>query len=157
MSEANINEARAVFDTICRTMDNIKISCEKDEEKLSVFGTIGGEDIPVRFIMKANPNNSTISFFSFLPFKTDASKRVDMAMAVSVANFGLANGSFDYNIKDGTIIFRIGVPMLGLEITEKFITHMFILGVKTTDKYNEKFLQISLGSLDFQTFLESEG
>ncbi len=156
MAEVNMGKAREVFATICRMLDNKGWKYEKLEDNLVIKTGVSGEDLPIDIVMKVNPNNQLVSLFSFLPFKTDESKRVDMAMAVVVANYGFADGSFDYDISDGTILFRLTSSYIESTLSEDLFEYMLLVSVTTVDKYNDKFFMISKGMLTIQQFIESE-
>ena len=91
-----------------------------------------------------------------MPFKTDESKRIDMALAICAANYGLADGSFDYSLADGTILFRLTSSYRGIALSEELLEYMLMVAVSTVNEYNNKFFMISEGELTVQQFIESE-
>ncbi len=156
MAEVNMEKAKEVFATICRMLDKKDWNYEKQEDDLVIKTGVSGEDLPIDIVMTVNPKNELVSLFSFLPFKTDESKRVDMAMAVAVANYGFADGSFDYNISDGTILFRLTSGYRESTLSEELFEYMLLVSATTVDSYNDKFFMISKGMLTIQQFIESE-
>lgn len=106
--------------------------------------------------MRVNPRNELVSFISLLPFKAEESKRIDMALAICVANYGLKDGSFDYDLSDGTILFRLTSSYRDSILSEKLFEYMLLVAASTVDNYNDKFFMISKGMLPVQQFIESE-
>ena len=156
MSEFNMEKAKEVYALLCKMLDNKEWSYQKVEEDLVIKSGVKGDDLPIEFIMRVNPRNEVVSFISWMPFKTDEAKRVDMALAVCVANFGLVDGSFDYDISDGSIIFRLTSSYKESTISEELLEYMLAVSAGTIDRYNDKFFMISKGVLSVQQFMESE-
>ena len=156
MAEVNMARAKQTYDILCKMFDNRNLHYDKMEEDLIIKSSIKGDDFPVDFIMRVNPRNEIVSFFSMLPFKIDESKRIDMALAVCAANFGLADGSFDYDLSDGTIIFRLTSSYRECVVSEELLEYMFLVAASTVDDYNDKFFMISKGMLPVQQFIETE-
>jgi hypothetical protein len=99
-NEINMQKAKEVFGTLVRMLDTRDWKYEKHEEKLLIRSGIKGEDLPVEFIVLVNPKNEVVQFISTMPFNMPEDKRVDGAIAVCAANYGLVDGSFDYDLRD---------------------------------------------------------
>lgn len=156
MSEINMAKAKETYDLLCKMLDNRNWHYDKIEDDLIIKSGVKGEDLPIEFIMRVNPRNEIVSFISWLPFKVDESKRIDMALATSVANYNLADGSFDYDITDGTILFRLTSSYRGSILSEDLFEYMLVIASSTVDDYNDKFFMISKGMLTVQQFIEME-
>jgi len=156
MAEVNMEKAKETYALLCKMLDNRDWHYDKIEEDLVIKSGVKGEDLPIDFIMRVNPRNQVVSFISWLPFKTDETKRVDMALAVSVANYGMVDGSFDYDLSDGTILFRLTSSYRESILSEELFEYMLMVSAATVDAYNDKFFMISKGMLSVQQFIESE-
>jgi hypothetical protein len=159
----NMIKAEAVFDTLIDMLDTRDWKYEKHEEKLLIKSCIKGDDIPIEFIVVVNPKNEVVQFISSLPFKMPEDKRVEGALAVCAANYTLLDGSFDYDIRDGKIIFRMTSSYRGsifsenvIFITKDLFEYMIMVAASTIDKYNDKFLMIAKGRMTVQQFMEQE-
>lgn len=126
----NMAKAKETFDALCQMLDDRNWHYEKIEEKLKIKSGIKGDDLPIDFVMRVNPRNQIVSFLSWLPFKVEESKRIDVALATCVANYGLADGSFDFDLSDGEILFRLTSSFrdsaLGDDLFE-YIRYLFVL------------------------------
>ncbi len=156
MSEVNMVKAKETYDLLCKMLDNRDWSYEKIEEDLVIKSGVKGEDFPVDFIMRVSPEREIVSFISWMPFEIPEAKRVDMAIAICVANYGLADGSFDYDISDGTIMFRLTSSYRGCTLSEDLLEYMLVVSAGTVDKYNDKFFMIAKDMMSIQQFIESE-
>ena len=154
--EQKMMKAKETFNTLCRMLDNRKWNYQKDEDKLFIKSCVNGEDLPIDFIIRVNPKNEVVSYISWLPFTVSDEKRVDCALAVCVANYGLPDGNFDYDIADGEITFRLTSSYRESALGEKLFEYMLVCASATVDEYNDKFLMISKGVLTFLQFVEME-
>lgn len=156
MSEVNMIEAKATFDSLCKMLDNRGWDYKKFEEDLIIKSGIRGDDFPIDFIVRVSPECEIVSFISWLPFNVSEEKRVDMAIAVCVANYGLVDGSFDYNVADGSIMFRLTSGYKGSTLSDDLLENMLLISAAIIDKYNDKFFMIAKDMMTIQQFIESE-
>ena len=157
MSEAmEMQQAKQVFESLVDMLDTRNWKYEKFEDDLVVRSGIKGDDLPIEFIMFVKPKNQVVQFISKLPFSVPEDKRVDAAVAVSVANYGLVDGSFDYDISDGEIRYRLTSSyresLLGADLFE----YMIMCAASTVDDYNDRFFMLAKGMIDVEKFIELE-
>ena len=152
----NMIKAEAVFDTLIDMLDTRDWKYEKHEEKLLIKSCIKGDDIPIEFIVVVNPKNEVVQFISSLPFKMPEDKRVDGALAVCVANYGLVDGSFDYDLRDGEIRYRLTSSYRESIVGADLFEYVIMVAASTVDQYNDKFLMIAKGRMTIQQFIEQE-
>jgi len=151
-----MKEAKKVFDTLVRMLDERDWKYEKHEDELLIRSGIKGEDLPIEFLMVIKPKNQLVQFLSKLPFSFPDDKRVDGAIAICAANYGLIDGSFDYDITDGEIIFRLNSSYRESVLGPDLFEYMIMVSASTVDNYNDKFFMLSKGMITIQQFLEQE-
>lgn len=156
MADEKEMKAKEVYSTMVSALKEQEWRFEEHEEDLTIVSGFTGDDIPIRFIVRIVAEVEVVQFISPLPFKIAEDKRVDAAIAVSVANYGMVNGSFDYDISDGEIRFRLTTGYTGCTIGKEFFMYMLMVALSTTDKYNDKFLMLSKGAITLQQFIESD-
>ncbi len=156
MSEVNTVNAKQNFDTLCRMLDNLGFKYHKDEKDLSLETGIQGDDFLIKLHIYVNPEKELISLISIMPFAVEEAKRIDLALAVCAANYGMADGSFDYDLSDGTILFRLTSSYKETMLSGELFKYMILVSMHTIDKYNDKFFMISKGMIEIQDFIESE-
>lgn len=153
--EKNNTFSKTVFTTLCDVMERRGWKYEKDEKDLTVHFIVSGDDIPMQFILVIDAERQLIRLMSPLPFKMSEDKRIDGAIATCAASFGLADGSFDYDLTEGRIIFRMTASFRESLIGEELFHYMIECSCVTVDEYNDKFLAIDKGLLSVSDFIEN--
>ena len=148
--------ARQVYSTMIRMLDTRDWKYEKYEDELLIKSGIKGDDLPIEFIVVVKPKQQVVQFLSRLPFDMPEDKRVDGAIAVCVANYGLVDGSFDYDISDGEIRYRLTSSYRESFLGEDVFEYMIMCAASTIDNYNDKFFMLAKGMLTIQQFIEQE-
>jgi hypothetical protein len=148
--------AKSVYETACSALTNRDWKYTRHDDDLTLSFGARGDDLPMDFVLMVNPRAQVISLFSPLPYKVAEEKRVEAALAVSVANYGLINGCFDYDLSDGEIRFRMCSSFRDSLIGEELINYMVVASAGTVDDYNDKFLMISKGIWGIEQFIEWE-
>lgn len=153
--EKKIALAKNVYNTLCAAIERREWRFDKDEENLVVHFGVSGDDIPMQFIMVVDAERQLIRLLSPMAFKMSESKRMDGAIATCVASFGLADGSFDYDLADGTIVFRMTASFRESSIGEGLFQYMISCSCAVVDEYNDKFLAIDKGLMSITDFIAS--
>lgn len=148
--------AQNVYSNICSMFEDMNFNHERDDEKLVIRSTVHGDDIPMDMVIIVNPDAQTVSFFSPMPFKVPDDKISEMAIAIAIANNGLRNGSFDFDISDGKIIFRMTACYIDSILGKELYRMMLIVSSNTIDRYNDKFLMLSKGMISLEQFATSD-
>lgn len=157
MAEYDMRKAVEVYDTLCSMLDNINWKYEKVEEKLMIKSGVKGDDLPIDFLVIVKPNNEVVQFISSLPFNMPEDKRVEGALAICAANYGMVNGSFDYDLSDGQILFRLTTSYRESLLSEALFEYMVMVSASTIDKYNDRFFMLAKGMITLEQFIEMEG
>ena len=156
MAEANMKKAREIYDSLVNMLDSRDWKYDKFEDDLVIKSGIKGDDLPIEFIMFVKPENQVVQFISRLPFNMPEDKRVDGAIAVAVANYGLVDGSFDYDISDGEIRYRLTCSYRESYLGPDLFEYMIMCAAGTVDNYNDKFFMLAKGMMTIQQFMEQD-
>ncbi len=154
--EIDMKKAKEVYNGIIDMLDSRDWKYERHDEELLIKSGIKGDDLPIEFILFVKPENQVVQFLSRLPFNMPEDKRVDGAIAVAVANYGLVDGSFDYDISDGEIRYRLTSSYRSSYLSADLFEYMIMVAASTVDNYNDKFFMLSKGMLTVQQFIEQE-
>lgn len=144
--------AERAFSTLCAALDARQWNYKKEEEKLLVHFGVNGDDLPMKFIIFVDVDRQMVRLLSPLSFKMSEDKRVEGAVAVCMASYGMADGSFDYDISDGSISFRMTESFRGCSLGEGVFQYLIACACAMVDKYNDKFLALSKGLIDIKAF-----
>ena len=156
MAEVNMQKAKEIFDALVDMLDTRDWKYEKFEEDLVIKSGIKGEDLPIEFIVVVKPKNQVVQLLSRLPFQIPEEKRVDAAIAICVANNGLVDGSFDYDISDGEIRYRLTSSYRESVLGKDLFEYMIMVAAGTVDNYNDKFFMLAKNMITIQQFIEQE-
>ena len=157
MAEYDMKKAVEVYDTLCSMLDNIGWKYDKVEEKLMIKSGVKGEDLPIDFLVIVKPRNQVVQFISSMPFNMPEDKRVEGALAICTANYGLVDGSFDYDLSDGQIVFRLTSSYRESLLSEALFEYMIMVSASTIDKYNDRFFMLAKGMITLEQFIEMDG
>ncbi len=145
--------AQQVYSTLCGGIERRGWKFGKDEDKLLVHFGVRGEDIPMNFILIVDVERQLVRLMSPLPFKMSEEKRMEGAIATCVATYGMADGSFDYDLSNGEIVFRMTASFRESTIGEGLLQYMISCSCAMVDKYNDQFLAIDKGLISIADFI----
>lgn len=154
--EIKMEKAKEVYAGLCAALDKRGWTYDKDEAKLMVRFNVSGEDIPMRFFIMVEAKPQIIRLMSPLPFKMSEGKRMEGAIATCVANYGMVDGSFDYNLATGEIAFRQTASYRESNIGDGLFQFMISCACAMVDKYNDRFLAIDKGFLSISDFIAQD-
>ena len=149
-----MEQAKQVYQKIINMLDNRGWKDERHDEDLVIASGVTGEDLPIAFIFAVKPQNHLVQFLSKLPVTMPEQKRIDGAIAACAASNHLIDGSFDYDVMNGRIVFRLTSSYLNSDISEDLLEYMLMVSAATIDEYNDKFLMLAKGMITIQKFLE---
>lgn len=150
----DMRKAEEVYKTLIRMLDGIDWNYDRDDDKLLIKSGVKGDDFPVEFIVVVQPKQEVVQFLSTLPFKMPEDKRIDGAVATSVVNYRLVHGSFDYDMRDGRIIFRMTSSYRDSKISEELLEYTIMVSAATVDDYNDKLFMLSKGMITLDDFIK---
>lgn len=151
-------EAKSMYNTLCKTLDDMKWQYNKEEEKLIVRTSAVGEDLSMKLYMKIDADRSVMYLKSPMPFNIPADKCEILCRAAIIANWQMLNGSFEMDLADGYLGFKVVVPFMESIISTKTCHYMINLSCRMVDKFNDKFQSLVDGKMtldQFQSFAEN--
>ena len=154
MDEKMLKQAQTVFNTMCKAFDSNGWKYEKDDEKLQISCGAQGNDLTIDVNMKVNVPLQIISFYSYMPFEVPQDRRVEVALAVTMINYVLVDGSFDYDFVEGTLLFRMTSGFTSSLIGQELVEYMLYISCRTVDDYNDKLEKIANGKMSLQELAE---
>ena len=149
-------DAKKVFEILCAALDEREWVYEKEEEKGLVYFQVNGENMPLGFVILVDEERQLVRAVSQLPFKICEDKRMEAAIAVCVANYGMVDGSFDYDISNGVISFRLTASYRDSEVTTGMVQYMIQCSCVTVDNYNHRFMALDKGVIGIEEFIAKE-
>lgn len=155
--EKQLKQAQAAFQALCEMMEEKGWHYEKDAENLLISCGAQGEDLPMQIRIEVDVERQLIMLLSQLPFVIPEDKRTALAVAVSAANNGMIDGSFDYDCLSGDIIFRMTLSFRDSLIGKDAFEYMLLCSCFTIDRYNDKFLMVAKNDMSCEEILNFIG
>lgn len=146
--------AAKVYYDFCKMMDDEEWTYEGNEEKLSIVCGAVGEDLPIELNIRMDVDRQLVLVLSRLPYKVPEEKRVDVAVAVSVINNVLVDGSVDFNLESGHVFFRITNSYMDSNLSGEVYGYLLYCACQTIDTFNDKLLMLSKGIIDVEQFIK---
>ena len=150
--------ARAVdiYSRLCKMLDERGWGYTSSDEELVIDFTVWGDDLDMRLKIFVIAERQLIRLLSPLPFHIKPDNSVNMSAAVVYVNSILGDGSFNYDVESGLIVYRMTASFLDSDIGEGLLQYMVDCSTNTVDKYNDRLFAVSLGYLSLTDFLEGK-
>lgn len=155
MAQQNLEQAQAVFKTICQVLESNDWHHKKDEEKLVIHCGAQGEDFPMELIINVDAERSLVVLLSKLPFDIQEDKRIDAAIVICAINDVLADGNFDYDVNTGRIGFRMTNSFIDSRLGPDVFEYMLLCACHIIDEHNDKLFALSKGMMSLEQYLEA--
>lgn len=153
MSEANMEMAKTVYESICVVLDSMNIKYKRVDDDLVLLISHRGEDMNHDLIFIVNAEKEVIQMYEKLPFGIDEDRVSDVARAICLVNNTLLLGGFNFNLND-SITYEITQLFSGSLIGEDTIRKMMLALVFTVEEYDDKFMALNKGYLKPEDFLK---
>lgn len=146
--------AKNEYALLCEMLDNRNWHYDKDEENLTIRVTVTGDDLPMQLIIRIDVERQLAVLYSSMPFEVPADMRVPMAVAVSLANCGIVDGGFDYDVEDGHLLFRLTASFRESLISSEVFDYMVDASCSMIDEYNDKFFLVVMQKMSIEQIVE---
>lgn len=152
--EKERKRAEATYKSLCEMLDENEWRYDKDEENLSILCSARGDDLSMPIRMETDADRQLVILTSPMPFDVPENRRTPMAIAVTLANYGLVDGSFDYDYPSGKILFRLTSNFSECIIDRELLKYMLYVSCGTIDEYNDKFLAVAENDMTFDEIVK---
>ncbi len=154
--EMKFEIAKKACETLCSTLDAKKCHYTREDKDLVVHFNVSGDDLPIRIIVIFDTGRQLVRLVSPMPFQFGEDKLLDGAVVSCAASYALADGSFDYDISDGTLSFRMTALLSDDPVGEGLFEYMISCACVMVDDYNDKFFAVSKGVMSIEEFIANE-
>ncbi len=147
-------KALDVYNMVKSVLNAKKWKYDADDEALKIVLTVTGEDLPMKLRICISDKAELVSIYSSMTFNFPTEKIIDAAIATSSINYIMSDGSFDLDIRDGEVLYRLTSSFKDSLISEETIDFMVGLSLFTIDKYNDMFMELAKGYMSLEDFLK---
>lgn len=155
MDENKLKQAQTAYKTLCDMLDSREIKYKKEEENLAVLSGGVGDDLPIPLIVSIDADRMLIVLHSQMLFDVPKDRRCEMAVAISRANYGIADGGFDYDFLSGRIVFRMTSCYRDSLIGQELFEYMLMYAFGIVDKYNDVFEKVATTDMTVEDILKT--
>lgn len=128
---------------------------EDNDSKSAFYLTFETKDFPIQNKISVMEKPNLLSLYSYFDFEVEEEKRVETLMGISMINFELSSGCFDFDLNTGHIIFRIQTcyPKSG-QVEDEFIDYLLMLTNHIVDYFNDKLFFLISGKSSLEDFYQ---
>lgn len=152
VTEKELALAKDVFQRICNMLDAKNWHYDKEEEMNAIHFAVTGEILPMQVIVFVDAERQLVRVMSPLECKFPENRRLDGALAICHVNYLLADGNFDYDYTDGTVMFKCTTSFLDSLISVEALEYMVNLVLCTVDSYNGRLMSLAKGEITIDKF-----
>ena len=147
-------KGEAVYASFKRHFDDQGFRYTAHEDDHVIQATFGGDDLPMPMIIRVDDEREVITLMTNIPINMPEEKRIDAAVAITIINYQLLNGSFQMDMRDGKIIFSVAQSFCDCEVSDNLIRYLMSISIKSTDEYNDKLFMLGKGLMTLDQFIE---
>ncbi|MFQ5408822.1 MAG: YbjN domain-containing protein [Anaerolineales bacterium] len=106
---------------------------------------------------QARDEQERFLFYSLIPTKVPAEKRMVAAEFLTRANFGLLIGNFELDFSDGEVRYKTGFDVPSSDLTTNMVRSAVYVNVVTVDRYLPGLMSVIYGqAAPEQAIIEAE-
>lgn len=143
---------KEIFDIISTALEEKNMLCDKHEDML-IIRSWSLSKAPIEFCMLIDATRKSVTFFSIYDFKIPEEKRIDGAAAVCKVCFRV-NGTFDYDLNDGSIQYRLSTWYKYAPLTVEHVKYMIDIGLASVILQEDKLHSFAIGQMTLKELLE---
>lgn len=143
MEDTKTLQATKAFETFCKMLDGREWRYDSDPEELTIHTKVRGDDFPINLRIQVDAKRMLVRLQSPLVFEVATERIPDMALAVCAVNDNLADGTFDLDVEDGDICYRMSLSFRESLISEEALDYFLGFSIHVVDSYSIKFFMVA--------------
>lgn len=152
-----MKRARAIYGDLIKMLDKRDWKYNRVDDDLTIKSGIATDDFNIEFVVYVDADRELVRYLSRIPVVFPEDKRIEGAIATCVANNGMVNGSFDYNVTNGEIYFKLVASyMSGTELSADLLENIILVSSAMVDRYNDRFFGLAKGMMTLEQFMKAE-
>ena len=151
--EKNLKSAKTMFESVCRVVDAIGWSYDKDEANLSIDTTIRGDDLTLHLSVMVDVRSQVVILESKLPFNIQKEYYDEVARAINYVNKRIIDGAFNFSCKYGAVYFRATECFKESLISDDVLKDLIRDSLNEVDRYNDYLFYLGAGIKTLEDFV----
>ena len=153
MEEKKVKAAQTTYATVCRVLDNIGWSYDKNEGNLSVETSVRGDDLTLNLYVRVDVVSQVVILESKLPFSVQKEHYQDVARAINYVNKRIVDGAFNFATKYGIVYFRATECFKESLISDEVFEDLIRDSLDEVDRYNDYLFYLGMGIKTLDDFV----
>ena len=141
-----------LYKMICNHYDKKGISYQRADDQRLTLMVNRDRKIPVNLFVGVETEPLALRICGRLPFKVPEENREMMVMALQAINQRLPVGRFQMEVSDGTVDYRVSLPLVGIQYDEEWLENVLDDALSTITHRDEKILSLLQGEITFEEF-----
>lgn len=151
-----MSKAQQVYQSVLTHLQKTKFRFEPIESSMMIHVEVNTEDLPIHAFIRILEDKDVLQIICPQGSKVPEDKRIETAVAVAVANYGMINGGFDLDMSDGSLHFRLTHSYQAALPDDDQLHYLIGCALTTMNQYNDRFFMLSKGMMDLEKFIEME-
>lgn len=148
----NKSSEENLYKMICDHYDKKGISYQRVDENRLTLVVNRDREVPVNLFVTAEAEPVTLRICGRLPFKVPEESREMVVMALQAINQRLPVGRFQMEVSDGTVDYRVSLPLVGMQYDEDWLENVLDEAFSTVTHRDERILSLLRGEMTFEEF-----
>lgn len=154
--ERELLHAQQAYGTLCAALQDRQWHFEQKQEELLVHFGVNGEGLPVDYIIFVDADRQQVRVMVPLSLTVSEEKRVEFSLATNYVNYKMADGSFDYDMVEGRIFFRMTATIRDSAVEKELFHYMIDCSYAMVDQYASKFLALNKDVITLSDFFQQD-
>lgn len=150
------SHAKSVYLDVINLLDEMNWTYDREDDNLIVRSGVKSKDLPIEFLIYVDEERNLVRFISNLPITFEEDKLFDGALAICYVNNRIVNGTFDLDITDGSVSFRLISSFEGgVKLSKDVFEYMIFVSTSTIDEYNDKLFMLAKNMISTEQFVKA--
>ena len=154
MAETDMKSAKFTYRTLLYAVEKKGWTCGKNDNNLSIDYGVNGDNLHMDFDVSIDAERQLVRLISKIPLKFDLKRIVAGAISICTANYFLSGGSFDLDISNGNIMYRITTSYRDSNISYEALIFLMDYAAWAIDKFFEALQAVANGKMNAVQFYE---
>ncbi len=146
-----MKQADLVYETLLKTLEEQKWTYRQDRKNRIAHFDLDIEGYSMSMGIGVDEKQELITLLSRLPVIFE--EKTEGAAVTCAANFDLLDGSFDYDVAEGSVTYRATAPMFESRIGPGLFQYMIFSACQTVRRFQPNFRAVSQKRLSVDEFL----
>ena len=146
--------AKQVFQLLCRTLDERNWKYARNDDQLSVSFGVVGDDLRMPVTIVVDGQRELVISCTGQDWAVPKDLRVPFCVGVCAVNNHLVDGSFDFRLENGEVTYRITLSYHDMELKSSALEYLIDCAASTVDNVNDVMKDFVDGKIDFDEYLQ---